>query len=154
MDNTSACLAYSDSLDWANFCYRRINHLSEWLSNCQGRESIQVPQEVIESVMDELFKRRIPKEGVNRVNVRACLKALGHRKFYENSNLIASMITGKKPVQLTRQEEDIIKRMFMAIQDSFAEQTPSRSNFLSYATSCSSSQSSSTLMSSERTLTS
>ena len=134
VDNTSACLSYNDSLDWQSFCYRRINHLSEWLSNCMAKESMQIPAKVLEDVMNELWKSRTPKEKIDRKRIRACLKACGYRKYYENVSMITSLVTGIKPVQLTSQEVDIIKRMFMAIQDSFAKNRPAtRSNFLSYS---------------------
>ena len=74
--------------------------------NCMAKESIYIIQKVLEDVMNELWKSRTPKEKIDKKRIRECLKSCGYRKYYENTSLITSLVTGIKPVQLTSQEVD------------------------------------------------
>jgi hypothetical protein len=51
---------YKDPIpDKKAYAYKRMNHFSEWLSQVQGRESTHIPDEVYNSILDELQKLRV-----------------------------------------------------------------------------------------------
>lgn len=135
IDNTSNRLSFSnaESVEFSSFCYRRANHFSEWLQNSQAKESMVIPEEVLEKVMGLLVKKGVQEEDITHSIVRSCLKELSLKKYYEHSILLCSMITGKRPPQFTPLEEQQLRIMFSCIQRPFEQVKESRANFLSYA---------------------
>jgi hypothetical protein len=41
------------------FAYKRINHLNEWISQIQGKESTEIPQDIYDRILLEIRKQRI-----------------------------------------------------------------------------------------------
>ena len=100
----------------------------------QGKESIQVSDAIIQDVMEDLYRQRIPVEEVSHQRVRESLKRLKHRKAYEHVVQITSKITGVPPPRMTPDMEETCRTMFMAVQPSFDRHCPpDRKNFLSYS---------------------
>jgi hypothetical protein len=136
LDATAALLAYSDdSYDYCSFSYKRINHFTEWISAMQAKETTDIPQLAIDSVMQRLADERVTDtKDVTVHKVREVLKKLKLRKYYEHTQLITSKITGKPPPRMTPTQEERIKLLFMAASTSFQQHCPpDRSNFLSYS---------------------
>jgi hypothetical protein len=123
--------------DFTAFSYKRSNHFIEWLNSAQGREQTTIPEEVLGACVDEIRKQAIPPSKVTPPVVRQVLKVIGKRKYYENSVLIWSKLTGKQPPRFTATQEEALKTMFLSIQEPFElvrrEKVPERRNFLSYA---------------------
>lgn len=135
LDATASLLAYSDdSYDYASFSYKRINHFTEWMSAMQAKETTDIPQSVIDTIMQRLYEERITNsKDITCHKVRAILKSLRLRKYYEHTQLITSKITGQAPPRMTPVQEEKIKLMFMAASSSFQRHCPpDRANFLSY----------------------
>lgn len=135
LDATAALLAYSDdSYDYASFSYKRINHFCEWMAAMQAKETTEIPQSVIDTIMQRLYEERITcSKDITCHKVRAILKSLRLRKYYEHTQLITSKITGQPPPRMTPVQEEKIKLMFMAASSSFQRHCPpDRANFLSY----------------------
>ena len=76
LDATTSSISYGDDIEFANFSYKRINHFSEWLSNIQGIETYEVPEDVLEQVCNELYRQRICEADVTFKRVRETLKTL------------------------------------------------------------------------------
>jgi hypothetical protein len=136
LDATAALLAFTDdSYDYTSFSYKRINHFSEWIAAMQAKESTDIPDSVIQAVMERLVDERVDKiKDVTVHKVRDVLKKLKLRKFYEHTQLITSKITGLTPPRLSPMQEERIKLLFMAASTAFQQHCPpDRSNFLSYA---------------------
>lgn len=113
--------------------YKRINHLTEILSQLQAKESTDIPSNVYDMINRELRKRNINKNTLDIASLRRLLKKLGFRKYYEHIPHILQVINGKKPPDFTREEEILIKKMFAVIQEPFALYRPEkRKNFLNY----------------------
>ena len=78
------------------YAYKRINHFNEWLSQFQGKESTDIPDELYEKISLELKKERIVKKDQITIDkMRKILKLLGYNKYYEHIPHILSKI-GKK----------------------------------------------------------
>ena len=136
LDATAALLAFTDdSYDYTSFSYKRINHFSEWIAAMQAKESTDIPDAVIEAVMERLVDERVDKiKDITVHKVRDVLKKLKLRKFYEHTQLITSKITGQTPPRLSPMQEERIKLLFMAASTAFQQHCPpDRSNFLSYS---------------------
>lgn len=120
--------------DTGTYAYKRINHLTEILSQLQAKESTDVPPKVFESIYKELKKRKINKLSLDMFGLKRILKKLDLRKYYEHVPHILKIINGKEPPNFSRDEEMIIKKMFRDIQKPFSIHCPKgRKNFLNYS---------------------
>lgn len=120
--------------DSGTYAYKRINHLTEILSQLQAKESTDIPQKVFDAIKRELKKRKINKDDLDIFKLRRVLKKLNYRKYYEHVPYILQIINGKQPPNFSRKDEMKIKMMFKAIQEPFAIYCPkNRKNFLSYS---------------------
>jgi hypothetical protein len=117
------------------FAYKRSNHFIEWLNTLQGKESTEIPNEVMEAVRAEFKKERACKRSdVNPTKVHAFLKKLKLSKYFEHKHAICNALNGVPAPKLPQELEDRLKRMFNSIQEPFEKHKPStRKNFLSYA---------------------
>ena len=120
--------------DSGTYAYKRINHLTEILSQLQAKESTDIPPKDFESIRRELKKRKINKDDLDIFRLRRILKKLNYRKYYEHVPHILQIINGKEPPNFSRRDEMRIKQMFKAIQKPFAIYCPkNRKNFLNYS---------------------
>jgi len=120
--------------DSGTYAYKRINHLTEILSQLQAKESTDIPPKVFEAILRELKKRKIDKNDLDIFRLRRILKKLNYRKYYEHVPHILQIINGKEPPNFSRKDEMKIKKMFKDIQKPFAIYCPkNRKNFLNYS---------------------
>ena len=122
------------SKEYSSQSYRRVNHLSETLSQVQGRESTIIPEALVDSIMMELKKERVTDmRNITPKMMRGILKRLGSSKYYEHITTIIRTINGLPPLRISPELEDKIKAMFKEVQPAFSRVCPAtRSNFLQY----------------------
>ena len=131
MDVTVNALPYNNNVDVSGFSYKRINHFNDLLLQVQAKEAMCVPEEVCQSVRDQLAKQRVRQ--VTATKVREILKGLKLNKMYDHITQIICRVTGQDATRLTPEEEQKCRLMFIAIQGPFEMHCPSdRKNFLSY----------------------
>ena len=136
LDATASLLSYSDdSYEYCSFSYKRINHFSEWIASMQAKESTEIPQSVLDMIMQRLKDERVDSvENVTVQKIREILKKFKLRKYYEHTQLIHHKITDKPPPRLTPAQEEKIKLLFMAASSAFSRVCPpDRRNFISYS---------------------
>lgn len=135
LDSTSSSTAYGEEVEFSSFSYKRSNHFQEWLNSFQAKETTDIPQEVYDRVMEELYRQRITDVSkITGKKVREVLKDLKYRKYYEHVTQISCRLTGRMPPRMTSQQEEQCRLMFMAIQGPFEKHCPKdRKNFLSYS---------------------
>lgn len=132
---TSSRIAYGEEVEFANFSYKRQNHFQEWLNTFQAKESTEVPQPIIDAVMEDLYaKKKVRDVGkITQKKVKEVLKDLKLRKYYDHAPQITARITGVLPPRMTPFQAEQTKLMFAAIQGPFNMHCPpERTNFLSY----------------------
>jgi hypothetical protein len=117
------------------FTYKRINRFDEWLTQYQAKETTEIPQEVLDSILLEM-----KKEGITNLcrltveKVRGYLKKLGLNKYYEHVSHIIYCLNGLPTPKLLPETEEKLRSMFKQIQDIFDIVCPDdRTNFLSYS---------------------
>ena len=136
-DSTAGVVSFSDDVEYANFTYKRGNHFQEWVKTTMAKQNCDVPREILNNVMEILFRDRVPPEAVNSRRIREVLKELKLRKWYEHAMLIACILTGKEPPRMTPGMEEKLKLRFSQIQEPFEiyreTMLPERKNFLSYS---------------------
>lgn len=115
--------------------YQRKNHFKEWLNQIQGRESNEVPQEVIDMIIVELNKIHYDNLANLDPNcVRKILKKLNLSKYYENIYNIINRINGLPPPILSKETEDRLMRLFKMIEEPFEiYKSDERKNILRYS---------------------
>lgn len=117
------------------FSYQRLNHLNEWLTQFQAKESTDIPQNIIDDILLEIKKERI--SDINKITpdkIRRYLKKLKYNKYYEHIPHIIYRLTGKPAPKISREMEHKLRLMFKEVQGPFIEVCPKgRKNFLSYS---------------------
>ena len=114
------------------YAYKKINHFKEILAQFQGKETTQIPPEVVENLKLQIKKERIDKSKLTYLKTKDILKKLGFNKYYEHINFIKDKI-GIKPPIISQELEEILCNFFMEIQYPYAKHCPDyRVNFLHY----------------------
>jgi uncharacterized Zn finger protein (UPF0148 family) len=119
----------------SHFSYKRINHFNEWLSQIQGKESTDIPEEIFEKIVGEIKKEKIHDSSkLTYSKMREILKKLKINKYYEHIHYIISRINGMPTPNFAPELEDKLRTMFKEIQGPFLKHCPKdRKNFLSYS---------------------
>lgn len=117
------------------YSYRRSNHFNEWIAQFQGKETTQIPRQVLVQVISEIKKERIRNlNELTSTKIRSILKKLKLNKYYEHIPHIINQLNGQPPPYMSRQTEEVLRIMFQKIQGPFLEFCPKkRKNFLSYS---------------------
>lgn len=117
------------------FAYKRQNHLNEWISQIQGKETTEIPEEVYDKILMEIKKQKITNMAeITPKKIKSILKTLQIHKYYEHTAHIINRLTGIPMKQLSPELEEQLRNMFRMIQTPFLKHAPrSRKNFLSYS---------------------
>ena len=114
------------------YAYKKINHFKEILAQFQGKETTQIPDEVVEQIHQQIKKERIGIEQLTHCKTKEILKKLGFNKYYEHIAFIKNKL-GIKPPVFSPELEDTLCNLFMEIQAPYAKTSPDyRVNFLNY----------------------
>lgn len=114
------------------YAYKKINHFKEILAQFQGKETTQIPDDVIEQIQQQIKKERIGLEQLTHYKTKEILKKLGFNKYYEHIAFIKNKL-GIKPPVFSPELEDTLCNLFMEIQSPYAKTCPDyRVNFLNY----------------------
>jgi len=114
------------------YAYKKINHWKEILAQHQGKETTQIPDTVIEQILQQITKERISFDQLSHHKMKEILKKLGFNKYYEHIAFIKNKL-GIKPPVFSPELEEMLCNLFMEIQASYARNCPDyRVNFLNY----------------------
>ena len=114
------------------YAYKRINHFREILAQFQAKETTQIPDEVIENIIQQIKKERIDLSHMTNKRTKEILKKLGYNKYYEHIPFIKDKL-GIKPPIMSSELENTLCNLFMDIQGPYAKYCPDyRVNFLNY----------------------
>ena len=114
------------------YAYKRINHFKEILAQFQGKETTQIPPEVIENIKLQIKKERINLEQITKNKTKEILKKLGYNKYYEHIPFIKDKL-GIKPPVMSPELEETLCNLFVEIQSPYSKCCPdNRVNFLNY----------------------
>ncbi len=114
------------------YAYKRINHFKEILAQFQGKETTQIPNDVIENIKLQIKKERISIGQINNVKTKEILKKLGYNKYYEHIPFIKDKL-GIKPPIMTPELEETLCNLFIELQSPYSKFCPDdRVNFLNY----------------------
>jgi hypothetical protein len=120
--------------EMTSFCYKRINHLNEFLAQFQAKETTEIPEEVYNEILVEINKERIENMAdLTPEKLRALLRKIKRNDYYEHIPYIINQLNGLPPPIISPEVEEIIRSMFKEIQIPFEKFCPKkRKNFLSY----------------------
>jgi len=114
------------------YAYKRINHFREILAQFQAKETTCIPDNVLESIKQQIKKERIDISQFTDKKAKEIMKKLGFNKYYEHIPFIKDKL-GIKPPVMTPDLEDRLCNLFMEIQGPYAKFCPDdRVNFLNY----------------------
>jgi hypothetical protein len=114
------------------YAYKRINHFREILAQFQAKETTQIPEDVIETIKQQIKKERIHISQITNKRAKDILKKLGYNKYYEHIPFIKDKL-GIKPPIMSPDLEERLCNLFIDIQGPYAKYCPdNRVNFLNY----------------------
>lgn len=119
----------------SHYTYKRINHFNEWISQIQGKESTDIPEEIFDKIANEINKEKIKDLSKLTYNkMREILKKINTNKYYEHIYYIIYRLNGIPAPDFPPELEEKLRSMFKEIQAPFLKYCPSnRKNFLSYS---------------------
>jgi hypothetical protein len=114
------------------YAYKRINHFKEILAQFQGKETTQIPLDVIENIKLQIKKERIELSQISNIKTKEILKKLGYNKYYEHIPFIKDKL-GIKPPIMSPELEETLCNLFIELQSPYSKFCPDdRVNFLNY----------------------
>jgi len=114
------------------YAYKRINHFKEILAQFQGKETTQIPQDVMENIKLQIKKERIEISQITNIKTKEILKKLGYNKYYEHIPFIKDKL-GIKPPIMSQELEETLCNLFIELQSPYSKYCPDdRVNFLNY----------------------
>ena len=114
------------------YAYKRINHFKEILAQFQGKETTQIPPDVIENIKLQIKKERIDLAQITNFKTKEILKKLGYNKYYEHIPFIKDKL-GIKPTIMSPELEETLCNLFIELQSPYSKYCPDdRVNFLNY----------------------
>lgn len=150
LDSTSCHMSYGEEVDFANYAYIPLNHLNCRLASGQGKDNTEIPQEIMDHVIEDLERQGLSKDDITLNHVYEAMKKLNKKfiqynngkelkilkigDYYKNVTKIWSIITGKKPKRMTPEHEEKIRTMFRQFYILWESKyrPPGRKNCLSY----------------------
>ena len=123
--------------EMTSFCYKRINHLNEFLAQFQAKETTEIPDDLYNEILFEIKKERILNMAtITSDKMRLILRKIKRNEYYEHIPYIINQLNGLPPPIISTEIEEVIRNMFKEIQTPFEELRPNivpkRKNFLSY----------------------
>lgn len=114
------------------YAYKKINHFKEILAQFQGKETTQIPDDVIQQLQNQIKKERFGLEQLTYYKTKEILKKLGFNGYYEHIAFIKNKL-GIKPPIFKPELEETLCNLFMETQAPYAKHCPDfRVNFLNY----------------------
>jgi len=114
------------------YAYKRINHFKEILAQFQGKETTQIPHDVIENIKLQIKKERFELSEITNIKTKEILKKLGYNKYYEHIPFIKDKL-GIKPPIMSSDLEETLCNLFIELQSPYSKFCPDdRVNFLNY----------------------
>jgi hypothetical protein len=114
------------------YAYKRINHFKEILAQFQGKETTQIPQDVIDNIKLQVKKERITLNQITNIKTKEILKKLGYNKYYEHIPFIKDKL-GIKPPIMSPELEETLCNLFVELHAPYSKFCPDhRVNFLNY----------------------
>jgi len=120
--------------EMTSFCYKRINHLNEFLAQFQAKETTDIDEDIYNEIYVEIDKERITNMAeLTPEKLRVILRKIKRNDYYEHIPYIINQLNGLPPPVISPEVEEIIRNMFKEIQIPFDIYCPpKRKNFLSY----------------------
>ena len=114
--------------------YKKIGHCIEKLNQFLCKSNANVPHEVFAILEEEIEKHGMKKDDTTIAFLEKMLKKHRLSDYYENIMYIYSKITGKAPQIITRDENDIVLKMFAEAEEIYEKKykPKNRNNFLKY----------------------
>ena len=116
--------------------YKRYTHFCDCLANIQGKESVKVSEEVINTIIREIVHERMENslEKLTEADIKRYLKKHRKLRYYNHATQILYRITKIPPLQMNPIIEEKMKMRFLQIQEPFEIfKGKNRSNFFSYS---------------------
>ena len=122
-----------DMDSFTTFAYKRVNHFTEHILNMQAEQHTTIPDEIYETIRQEMKKERISVTQLTEQKIRMYLKKNGLNKYYEHAYLIIDWLNGRSPPKIDEVLKEELFNMFREVQEPYDRHRPKeRTNFFNY----------------------
>lgn len=143
IENSERNLSYDQEQHMSRtslFCYKRINHMNDWLNSVTGMENTEIDPAVLEALRAELRKNKITNsQDITVDRIKKYLKKLRFVTLYEHAQYITLLLNGQRAPVFSPELRAKIIAMFNSIQEPFdrykmhPDNMHQRVNSMSYA---------------------
>jgi len=101
-----------------------------------AKQDTNIPEEVIESVRQEVEKERLDKNKMDADCVKGILKKLGYNKYYEHKYFILYKVSNIEPLSIPEHVLNVFTEIFLSTLEPFEKHKhiiPGRRNYFSYS---------------------
>tara|TARA_Y100001970_G_C14179579_1_gene829052 strand:- start:168 stop:1322 length:1155 start_codon:yes stop_codon:yes gene_type:complete len=141
-NNCSVCIAYfidNDKPSYkeppkeiSSYAYKRINHFKELLLQFQAKETVNIPDSVMDIIRAQITRERIDVTKLNYASMKDILKRLGYSKLYDHIMYILTQFDIPAP-NLSNKLTETLLNLFTDLQEPFARHMPNtRKSFLKH----------------------
>lgn len=106
------------------FLYQRRQYFKECLCQIQGKETIDISENMISEIKNQLKIENYDLQNLNIKLMRKVLKLKGYSKFYEHIPLIIKMIAGSYPLNIPENIENTLIYMFDVVNELYEKYKP------------------------------
>jgi hypothetical protein len=92
------------------YAYKKINHFKEILAQFQGKESTNIPFEVIQNIKSQIKKERLDIKTICNKKIKEVLKKLKYNKYYEHIPFIKDKLGVRPPIMTSELEETALSK--------------------------------------------
>lgn len=106
------------------FLYQRRQYFKECLCQIQGKELIDISENIISEIKEQLI---IENNDINNLNIklmRKILKLKGYSKYYEHIPYIIKQISGDYPLNIPENIENTLIYMFDVVNELYEKYKP------------------------------
>lgn len=117
----------------SKFEYIKSGHLLTLLKRFQSREETIIPREIINRINDYLVHNKYNKETLTFKEMKYALKKVNLTRFYDHAWQILYIVTGRKPIQFTDEQEKEFQAVFDVLEEIYPLYKPKNAeNFMFY----------------------
>ncbi len=106
------------------FFYQRKQYFKECLNRIQGKEIVDIPENIIEDIKNQMKIENINIKQIDYNIIRKFLKLKGHSVYYEHIPYIIRLITGDYQLNIPKDIEELLMYIFNVVDQVYNKIKP------------------------------
>lgn len=112
------------SFQTQKFFYQRKQYFKECLNRIQGKELVDIPENIIQDMKNQINIENISINKIDYQIIRKFLKLKGHSVYYEHIPYIIRLLTGNYPLNIQKEIEELLMYIFNIVDQVYNKIKP------------------------------